>query len=128
MIGLPNSNEPPISIEGTLKLEGKAFVEYAQVPSLGVEVKANFQAEEKFIRAKITAKNLRKEQRLLTVYFALPIMEGDWTWWEDMNTAVTIPASVIKGADFGNVTNRYPIGVVTCKDKVSPWVFLWIGP
>lgn len=76
--------EPPIMVGGEIKQLGKAIQQKARLPSLGLEVEAVYKSLGKYIEIQGLIRDTLRRDRAITLYFALPVTEGDWRWWDSV--------------------------------------------
>ena len=62
------------------------IVQEAQLPGLGLETSARFEAADDFIQVKLQVRDTSAKDRGLLVRFALPIDARGWSWWDDMES------------------------------------------
>jgi hypothetical protein len=108
------SEAPPVAVRGETRAEGDALIQRATLDPLGLKVESRYQAEGDRIHVSLKATNLRKDTRLLTLYFALPLQKKAWSWGKDINQTVAIPADSQR--PYEEATAQYPLACLTSPD------------
>ncbi|HUS80612.1 MAG TPA: hypothetical protein VM283_05040, partial [Armatimonadota bacterium] len=112
---------PPLMAGGTLRAEGGAVHQSARVESLGLALEASWRSSGDHVEVEGLVRDLRGEDRAVTVYLALPLAEADWQWWDSAAVARTAGdegaelSSLETGMQFGlnGAHSRYPVGAVS---------------
>ncbi len=81
--------EQPLAVEGTLVTDGAAVTQTAE-PLAGLQVRARYEPVGDRLRCRVTVTDRGSHDRPLTLYCALPVDAGGWTWWDDVRTPRTI--------------------------------------
>lgn len=119
------SGKKLVHLLGTMKSDGQELVYNALNDKLGLQVKATFSGEGKKIDMDIDITDLTNADRILTLYFALPVDTKGWSWGDDMRNS-----RVIKGSsEMSNTVNigfgvdgkmsRYPFAAVSGTDGIA---------
>jgi hypothetical protein len=114
-------DKPPTMVGGELKQVGKEIRQQAKLKELGLEVLATYRSVGGYIEISGKVADLKGEDRAVTVYFALPVIEGKWQWWDSMSIARTeLDESgelhyFETGVQYGlnGSHSKYPLGVLT---------------
>jgi hypothetical protein len=104
--------QPPQPVGGSLK-PGKdgQILQTSRQDDLAIS--AAFQEKDGVITVSGKVANLRPETRLVTVYFAVPLKEGAWQWWEDLSHSIE-PIRDYAGCPIPEVQqDKLPIGAMT---------------
>jgi len=118
------NNAPPVPAGGSLRPGNGGLAQTADLPKLNLHVEGRYQVEGNLIHLSMKAVNLTKENRFLTLYFAIPLQAGAWTWWSDMNNGQLVGGQDVAGADgqkapgpfYEETTDRYPLAAMTSPD------------
>ncbi len=111
---------PPVQVGGTLTATEGAIRQQAWLDDLGLRVDATWTAAGDHIEVTGTVADTRGEDRAVTVYLALPLGQGEWTWWDDVARSRTEAgelselANLEEGVLYGlnGRHSRYPLGSV----------------
>ncbi len=114
-------DKPPTMVGGEVKRVGREVQQKAKLKELGLEVSATYKSVGGYIEISGKVTDLKGEDRAVTVYFALPVIEGKWQWWDSMSTARTEPDEsgelhyLETGVHYGlnGAHSKYPLGVLT---------------
>lgn len=114
-------DKPPTMVGGEVKRVGREVQQKAKLKELGLEVSATYKSVGGYIEISGKVTDLKGEDRAVTVYFALPVIEGKWQWWDSMSTARTEPDEsgelhyLERGVHYGlnGAHSKYPLGVLT---------------
>jgi hypothetical protein len=106
------SDAPPVAVGGHVEAPLKgAVTQSADLDALGLHVESRYGMENGRIRISLKATNLRKDTRYLTLYFALPLQKKAWSWGNDINGSVAIPAGSTRPYEENTV--QYPFATLT---------------
>ena len=111
----------PAMAGGKITQDGDTIHQTARLDELGLAVEATYRGRGPFIEIAGTVADLRSEDRAVTLYFALPLAQASWQWWDSVAEARTDPddftelAYLERGLQYGlnGVSSKYPIGAVT---------------
>jgi len=114
-------NKPPTMVGGKVRQVGREVLQEAKLKELGLEVSATYKSVGGYIEISGKVADLKGEDRAVTVYFALPIVEGKWQWWDSMSIARTEPDEsgelhyFERGVQYGlnGSHSKYPLGALT---------------
>ena len=112
---------PPVMVGGEVKQTGDGLEQAADIKTLGLGVHATYRTYPTHVEIAGTVADTRGEDRAVTVYFALPVAEGGWQWWDSMSSARTEAGEVGElscvetGVGYGleGCHSKYPLGAVT---------------
>ncbi|MFQ6097103.1 MAG: hypothetical protein ACE5O2_05190 [Armatimonadota bacterium] len=83
---------------GTVKSRGATAVQVSNIGALDLQTEATFAATPNAIDVLFRVRDLTNEDRILTLYFGIPIARERLVWWDDIYTS----RQVIPSAEFGN--------------------------
>jgi hypothetical protein len=107
------SDAPPVPAGGTLHADQGVVTQKADLAGLGLHVEGRYEAVGDMIHVTMKAANLTKENRFLTLYFAVPLAKQAWNWHD--NIFLTTP--VVGGTrGYEETTNLYPLAAMTGPD------------
>lgn len=117
--------DPPISASGTVTRIGGALHQVARIDSLGIGIEANYRSSGSVLDIAGSISDLTGRDRAVTVYFALPVTEGSWEWWDGPDSRRTDPGPGGELGDFetgmgyglGGAHSKYPLGAISCPGK-----------
>ena len=115
------TEQPPVTVGGTIVGAQNSARQEARLDALGLEVKAEIKGDGGTIDIRGTVTDLRGQDRAVTVYFALPLAEGPWQWWDSVAVS---RAAQNRAEEYSNLetglaygTNgahsKYPLGAVS---------------
>lgn len=78
-------DEPPRMVGGKISQVGNEIRQNAKLDHLGLEVSATYKSVGNMVEISGKVADIRKEDRAITVYFALPVIEGQWVWWDSIS-------------------------------------------
>jgi hypothetical protein len=118
-------DKPPTMVGGEVKQVGKEIQQKAKLKELGLEVFATYKSVGGYIEISGKVADLKGEDRAVTVYFALPVIKGEWQWWDSMAVARTEPDESGElhyyetGVQYGlnGTHSKYPLGVLTLPEQ-----------
>ena len=103
---------PPIMAQGKIRKEGNVFHQTATIPEMNLNLQASYRSEEHRIIVEGRIESTNTEDRAITVYVALPISNGKWQWFENLNQSV-FPFDEMKKVPFYEESdNIYPAAVL----------------
>jgi len=111
----------PTMVGGSVEQRDGEVRQKGRVEELGVEVEATYRAAGPYIEVAGKVRDLRGEDRAVTLGFALPVDEGPWQWWDSAAVARTEADALGElmycetGMQYGlnGVHSKYPLGAVT---------------
>ena len=114
-------DKPPTMVGGEVRQVGREVQQKARLKELGLEVSATYKSVGGYIEVSGKIADLKGEDRSVTLYFALPVVEGKWQWWDSISTARTeLDESgelhyLERGVQYGlnGAHSKYPLGVLT---------------
>ncbi|MCS7254634.1 MAG: hypothetical protein NZ781_11510 [Armatimonadetes bacterium] len=114
-------DEPPKMVGGTVTQKGSEIHQHSKLADLGLEVFATYKSEGNWLEISGHIADLRKEDRAITVYFALPVIRGQWQWWDSVASfrMETDEAGELhyleRGMGYGlnGSHSKYPLGALT---------------
>ena len=120
--------DPPTMVGGAIAQKGKLATQSATVSKLGLAVQATFQSKGQYLEVAGNVVDTTGKDRAVTVYFAVPVASGEWTWWDSMAAGRTKPdgfgefANLEMGQGYGlnGAHSKYPLGAITRGAGVSP--------
>ena len=112
---------PPVMVGGAIQQAGGELKQTSRLPDLGLTVNATYKAQEGYAEISGTVADTRGKDRAVTVYFALPLAEGGWKWWDSAASARTAAAEAAElsyletgmGYGLSGCHSKYPLGAVT---------------
>jgi len=118
-------DEPPKMVGGTVAQRGAEAHQSARLTDLGLEVFATHKSVGNWLEISGRVSDLRKEDRAITVYFALPVIKGQWQWWDSMSSSRTEADEagelhyLERGMGYGlnGAHSKYPLGALTLPDQ-----------
>lgn len=120
-----NLDEPPKMVSGEIKQKGAEVHQHAKLSDLGLEVFATYKSVGNWIEVSGRIADLRKEDRAVTVYFALPVAKEKWQWWDNVATFRTEAGEtgelhhLERGVGYGlnGSHSKYPLGALTLPNQ-----------
>lgn len=117
--------EPPTMVSGEVRQVGKEIHQHAILKALGLELTATYKGVGGYIEVNGKVADLRKEDRAVTVYFALPVVKGKWQWWDSIAVARTAEDEQSElhyfetGVQYGlnGAHSKYPLGALTLNEQ-----------
>lgn len=111
---------PPTMVGGTITRDGQTVRQRSRLEPLGLEFEATYRGAGPYLEIAGTVRDLRQEDRAVTVYFALPV-SGEFTWWDSVTESRLAAnpeeeyGNFQSGAQFGigGLRSRYPLAAVT---------------
>jgi len=118
---------PPAMVGGTLTDDEGGVNQTAEIEALGLAVEATYSALGDRIEIAGKVRDLRGEDRAVTLYFALPLDQGPWTWWDNVARGRSEAPklgefSVLeRGAEYGlyGAHSKYPLGTVSSPGRAA---------
>jgi len=119
---------PPVAVGGTVRRDGDAVVQSSELAELGLAVDATYRAEGDMIRVSGLVRDLRGQDRAVTITLAVPLEGWDWRWWDSVASARTAAPDDNKeyayyetGAEYGlnGAHSKYPLGAVTSPERAG---------
>ncbi len=118
---------PPVPVAGELTGGQGVVRQSARLDALGLEVKAEFAGQGSILDIRGTVTDLRSQDRAVTVYFAIPLAQGPWQWWDSIAAARTADnraeeySHLETGLAYGTggAHSRYPLGAVTLPGRAG---------
>jgi len=115
------TQDPPVMVGGTLEQKGGEVRQTARMNALGLRMEATYRSAGPYLEIAGTVENLRAEDRAVTVYFAVPVAEAPWQWWDSVSVARTSDpvmgelSYLETGMEYGQngCHSKYPLGAVT---------------
>lgn len=112
---------PPVVVGGKVEQVDKDVRQTATVESLGLAAEATWRGGGQYIEVAGRVRDLRGEDRAVTVYLALPVAGDDWLWWDSMAIARTKEDTEAElayyeigmGYGLNGAHSKYPLGAVT---------------
>lgn len=104
---------------GPAVANGDAIKWRARSESLGLQIEAEYRTVGDSIRVDGQVKDLRGEDRALTLYFALPVGGPDFVWWDDARVSRAVGETgdyrnlAFSGAGATGNHSKYPLGCIT---------------
>ncbi|MCS7265798.1 MAG: hypothetical protein NZ805_13310, partial [Armatimonadetes bacterium] len=114
-------DEPPKMVGGKVTQKGSEIHQHSNLADLGLEVSATYKSEGNWLEISGKIADLRKEDRAITVYFALPVIKGQWQWWDSVASFRTENDEtgelhyLERGMGYGlnGSHSKYPLGALT---------------
>ena len=114
-----------VALEGDVSAgDGRLSVAY-DAPGLDLSLRTVYEADADHIAVRVTAENRTRDDRAVTVYFALPFPVGDALWWDDILTTRPAVGNETYGA-FGRMSaganghhSTYPFGCVSGQQSAA---------
>ncbi len=112
---------PPVMIGGRVEQAGDEVKQTSQLRDLGLAVHATYRPHAGHLEIAGSIADLRGQDRAVTVYLALPVVQGPWQWWDsvaasrteaDESTELRYVESGM-GYGLGGCHSKYPLGAVT---------------
>jgi len=118
---------PPVMVGGKLAAAEGGVTQVGQVESLGLAVDATYRGLGDRIEISGKVRDLRGEDRAVTVYFGLPLDGGPWTWWDSVAEGRTgTPelgeySAIERGMGYGlyGGHSKYPLGTVSSPERAG---------
>ncbi len=115
---------PPVQVGGTLTAAEGAIRQQATIDDLGLSVAATWRSAGECIEVAGMISDVRDEDRAITLYLALPLVEAAWRWWDDAARSRIGAEEFVElgnfeeGAQFGlnGRHSRYPLGCADAPD------------
>jgi hypothetical protein len=112
---------PPVMVGGRVEQAGNEVKQTAELRDLGLAVKAAYRTHPGYAEIAGSVADLRGQDRAVTVYLALPVVEGPWQWWDNVAASRTEAAESMElsylesgmGYGLGGCHSKYPLGAVT---------------
>ncbi|MBM4081784.1 MAG: hypothetical protein FJ278_18915, partial [Planctomycetes bacterium] len=116
---------PPVMVGGEIKQVGGEVRQSARLEALGLAVNATYKGLGHSIEISGAIADLRGEDRAVTVYFALPVADAPWQWWDSMSKArVEVDErgelaclETRMGYGLGGAHSKYPLGAITWPER-----------
>ncbi len=117
-------DEPPRMVGGVVMQKGQEIYQQAKMTDLGLKVSVVYKTVGDWLEISGRVSNLRKDDRAVTVYFALPVSKGRWHWWDSVAVSRTEPDEtgelhyLERGMGYGlnGSHSKYPLGTLTLPD------------
>lgn len=114
----------PVMVGGSLEQAGQEVRQRARLEALELEVQATYRSLGPCLEIAGTVADRRGQDRAVTVYFALPIAEAPWQWWDSVAASRTGAdgwgelANLEAGMEYGlhGAHSKYPLGAISCPD------------
>lgn len=114
----------PVVVAGSLAGTEVGVRQRAELPEQGLRVETVWRSVGPAIEVVGTVADTRGEDRAVTVYVAIPLGAGDWTWWDSVSAprdgvnAATELAYLEGGLQYGHqgTHSKYPFGTVSCPE------------
>ncbi len=114
-------NGPPMMVGGRVEQTGQEVKQTAELRDLGLTLSATYRAHAGYTEIAGTVADSRGQDRAVTVYLALPLVEGPWRWWDSVAAARTDPGNSTElscletdvGYGMNGCHSKYPLGAVT---------------
>jgi len=114
----------PTPVGGRVSVDGAAVQQVGEVEPLALAVEATYEAKGDTIEVSGVLRDLRNEDRAVTLYLALPVGDADWRWWDGMSRSRTRAdaegsfgelADLEGGMGYGlhGTHSRYPLGAIS---------------
>lgn len=112
----------PEVVGGTLKKVDQEVQQQARLEEWGLAIRATYRSLGPCMEISGTVADLRGQDRAVTLYFALPVQEATWRWWDSVAVFRTQAnrweelASLETGLEYGlyGAHSRYPLGAISC--------------
>lgn len=105
------SERDPEMIGGSLQKVGGCVFQTAKPAGMGLTVEASYEPGPGMLIINGRVKNLSDKNRALTIYFALPLSDGDWYWCKDIRTKIAL-RDIESRSTQEDSEARWPIGSV----------------
>jgi len=113
---------PPVMAGGTPEQAGQEAKQRARLEALGLEVQATYRSLGPGLEIAGTVTDRRGQDRAVTVYWAVPVTEAPWQWWDSVAVSRTGAdewgelANLEAGLEYGlnGAHSRYPLGAISC--------------
>lgn len=123
-VGAPGA---PVRCGGAITQAEGVVRQWAQADALGLAVDAAYTPLADRIEVIGRVRDLRGEDRAITLYLALPLDGEAWTWWDSVSqprdgAAAEGELSLLeRGMQFGlhGAHSKYPIGTVSSEDRAG---------
>lgn len=118
-------DEPPKMVGGKIVQKAAEVQQQAKLYDLGLEVSVIYKSMGNWLEISGRIADLRKEDRAITVYFALPVIKGQWRWWDSVAVSRTGTDEAAelhyleRGMGYGlsGSHSKYPLGALTLPDQ-----------
>ena len=112
---------PAVRVGGALEQDQGAIQQTARLDDLGLAVSATYRAAGPFLEIQGTVSDTRGQDRAVTVYFAVPVIDAPWQWWDSVAAKRTEdadgePLACFEGAvEYGlrGEHSKYPLGAIS---------------
>jgi len=98
------SDVPAANVNGEIVRDADAIRQTARLEDLGLAVAATYRASGPFLEIQGTVSDTRGKDRAVTVYFAIPVAEAPWAWWDSVAASRT-------SAEYGETLGHFEGGV-----------------
>ena len=111
---------PPVVVGGVRPSE-QGLRQEGQLEALGLTVEADYRSKGDYLEIVGKVADVTGKDRAVTVYFAVPLSEGQWQWWDDVSRGRVQAEGegelsyVEAGAEYGvnGMHSKYPLGAAT---------------
>ena len=113
-------------VVGGVRRAADGLTQEARLTELGLAVRARYRSLGECLEVTGELEDLRGQDRAITLYFAVPLGAGEWTWWDSV--AASRPVAGVHdlsycedGDAFGacGAQSYHPLGAVTSADRAG---------
>ena len=108
---------PPFMAGGNIRQDDSAFRQTAKIPAMNLNLQATYRSMDDRLVVEGRIESTNAEDRAITVYVALPITEGKWQWFKEMNRSVVPFEEMKKVPPYEESDGSYPVAVLA--DRTS---------
>jgi hypothetical protein len=121
------AGDPPVMVGGQIDKRPTGVSQSATLKELGLRVEAEFAGKGPYVSISGRLSNLRDEDRAVTLYFAVPVADAPWQWWDSVATPRTSADATGElsyletGVQYGlnGCHSKYPLGAVSWPDRAG---------
>ncbi|MBX7259581.1 MAG: hypothetical protein K1Y02_24695, partial [Candidatus Hydrogenedentes bacterium] len=115
------NNGPVLRVGGEVKQEQGVIRQASHLEDAGLNVVATYRSAGPCVEVQGMVSDTRGQERAVTVYFALPVADGPWTWWDSVAASRTasdndrVLGYFEGGVGYGlrGEHSKYPLGAIT---------------
>ena len=116
-----NSEGAAVSVGGEIKEEPGGFHQTARLEDLGLAVTATYRIAGPCVEVQGTVSDTRGQDRAVSVYFAVPVADAPWKWWDSVAASRSAAGDEAtlgyfeSGVEYGlrGEHSKYPIGAIS---------------
>ncbi|GHT15382.1 hypothetical protein FACS1894170_12920 [Planctomycetales bacterium] len=107
------TDSPPMMAGGIVQEENEGFRQIAELKELNLTLNAAYRAEKNRLLIDGRVDSTNNEDRAVTVYVAVPILDGPWHWHQSISRFLLPFAEMKAFPQFEDSLSRYPLAVLS---------------